>query len=152
MLSEHDVVDILLVEDNLDDVEITKRAFKELNLANRIFVARDGQEALDFLSHKGEYENNRVPAPGLVLLDINLPKVNGIEVLKFIKNSDSLEAIPVVMLTVSKRDEDVVKSYRLGCNSFLKKPVAFEEFVDLVKNIGLYWGVLNVALPKEAAK
>ncbi len=142
------MVDILLVEDNLDDIEITKRAFKEAKLVNRLYIARDGQEAIDFLYHKGKYGDiNNAPIPGLILLDINMPKLNGLEVLKKIKEDKTLNRIPIIMLTVSRRDEDIIKSYSYGCNSFLQKPVDFDNFVNLIKEIGFYWGVHNVSLP-----
>jgi len=142
------IIDILLAEDNADDVEITKRALKESRVINRLFVVRDGEEALDYLFHKGQYQDkNKSPRPGLILLDINMPRMNGIDVLKRIKADVSLRFIPVVMLTVSRRDEDVVKSYDLGCNSFIAKPVDFDKFVELIKEINLYWGVLNVGIP-----
>ena len=143
-----ELVAILLVEDNLDDITITKKALKEAQLVNALYTVRDGQEAVDFLQHRGAYQNPATsPKPGLILLDINLPKLNGVEVLKVIKQDPALRRIPVVMLTVSKRDEDVVKSYDRGCNSFIQKPVEFERFVELVKQIGLYWGLLNIASP-----
>jgi len=147
---ESGIIDILLAEDNPDDIEITKRALKEAKVINRLFIVRDGQEALDFLFRQGAYQDAaKSPEPGLVLLDINMPKMNGVEVLKKIKETDSLKHIPVVMLTVSRRDEDIIKSYDLGCNSFIQKPVDFERFVDLVKEIELYWGLFNVPFPEK---
>jgi len=143
------VIDILLAEDNPDDIEITKRAFKDANIINRLYVARDGEEALNFLYNKGDGESN--PKPGLILLDINMPKVSGIEVLKRIKEDNVLKQIPVIMLTISKRDEDVFKSYQLGCNSFIQKPVDFDSFVDVVKEIGLYWGIMNLPCPHDVS-
>ncbi|MBU1086117.1 MAG: response regulator [Candidatus Omnitrophica bacterium] len=149
MESDEQVVDILIAEDTLDDIVITKRAFKNARLANRLFVVRDGQEAIDFLTHQGEYtDKDKYPRPGLILLDINMPRLNGIEVLKKIKETDELKKIPVIMLTVSRRDEDIVKSYDYGCNSFLQKPVDYDNFADLVAQIGFYWGLLNVNIPK----
>jgi len=148
MADIHKITKILLVEDNPDDVDITKRALKEARIINKLWVARDGQEALDFLQHQGIYQDpSSSPKPGLILLDINLPKLNGVEVLKIIKNDPELKRIPVVMLTVSKRDEDIVKSYNNGCNSFIQKPVNFESFVEVVKEISLYWGLLNIFPP-----
>ena len=145
MLDPQDVTKILLVEDNPDDITITKKAMKEAKVANELFVVRDGQEALDFLQHRGAYQDPAAsPKPGLILLDINLPKVNGLDVVGQIKRDPDLKRIPVIMLTVSKRDEDIVKSYENGCNSFLQKPVEFDKFVQLIKEIGLYWAVLNV--------
>ena len=151
MADDPRLVTILLVEDNLDDITITKKALKQANLINTLHVVRDGQEALDFLQHRGAYQDPATsPRPGLILLDINLPKLNGMDVLKQIKGDPALRRIPVVMLTVSKRDEDVVRSYDNGCNSFTQKPVEFERFVELVKQIGLYWGLLNVDPPNGA--
>ena len=147
-MQESNLIRVLLAEDNLDDVMITKKAFKEAGIINRLFIVRDGEEALDFLHRRGSYQNaSESPRPGLILLDINMPKVNGLEVLKQIKNDSILRTIPVVMLTSSKRDEDVVRGYDSGCNSFLQKPVEFEKFVDMVKQMGLYWGLLNVQAP-----
>ncbi len=149
-MQESNLIRVLLAEDNLDDVMITKKAFKEAGIINRLFVVRDGEEALDFLHQRGSYQNtSENPRPGLILLDINMPKVNGLEVLKQIKNDSLLRTIPVVMLTSSKRDEDVVRGYDSGCNSFLQKPVEFEKFVDMVKQMGLYWGLLNVQAPSS---
>lgn len=149
-MQESNLIRVLLAEDNLDDVMITKKAFKEAGIINRLFVVRDGEEALDFLHQRGSHQNaSESPRPGLILLDINMPKVNGLEVLKHIKNDSLLRTIPVVMLTSSKRDEDVVRGYDSGCNSFLQKPVEFEKFVDMVKQMGLYWGLLNVQAPSS---
>lgn len=148
MAQEHRIIKILLVEDNPDDIDITKRALKEAKIINKLWVVRDGQEALDFLRHKGKYKDiSTSPKPGLILLDINLPKVNGIDVLKIIKRDSDLRRTPIVMLTVSKRDEDIIKSYDDGCNSFIQKPVNFENFLDVIKQISLYWGLLNVSSP-----
>jgi len=141
---------ILLVEDNPDDILIIQRAIKEAKIINKFWIVRDGQEALDFLEHKGQYQDASVnPKPGLIILDINLPKVNGLEVLKIIKQDPNLKRIPTVVLTVSRRDEDIVKGYNYGCNSFIQKPVEFEKFVEAVKLIGLYWGLLNVDSPNN---
>jgi CheY-like chemotaxis protein len=148
MTETHKIIKILLVEDNPDDVDITKRALKEAKIINKLWVVRDGEEALNFLRHQGEYQDLSIsPKPGLILLDINLPKLSGTEVLKIIKQDSDLKRIPVVMLTVSKRDEDIVKSYNDGCNSFIQKPVNFESFVEVVKQISLYWGLLNIFPP-----
>ncbi len=148
MAEEHNIIKILLVEDNPDDIDITKRALKEAKVINKLWIARDGQEALDFLKHEGDYKDlSSSPKPGLILLDINLPKLNGIDVLRAIKKDSNLKRIPVVMLTVSKRDEDIIKSYDNGCNSFIQKPVNFENFVEVVKEVSLYWGLLNIFSP-----
>jgi two-component system, response regulator len=153
MTEGHDIIKILLVEDNPDDIDITKRALKEAKIINKLWIVRDGQEALDFLQHKGEYKDPSLsPKPGLVLLDINLPKINGIDVLDVIKKDPDLKRIPVIMLTVSKRDEDIMKSYNNGCNSFIQKPVSFENFVEVVKQISLYWGLLNIFSPNGQAE
>jgi len=139
------LVKILLVEDNPDHVMITKKALKEAKVINEVYTVSDGQEAIDFLHHQGQYQDPTTsPRPGLILLDINMPGLSGIEVLKKVKVDAELKRIPVVMLTVSKRDEDLVKSYDSGCNSFIQKPVEFDRFVEIVKEIGLYWGLLNV--------
>ncbi len=151
MLEAQKITRILLIEDNPDDIEITKRAFEEARLINKMWVVRDGQEALDFLYHQGKYQdNNLARKPGLILLDINLPKTNGLEVLKKIKEDAELKRIPVIMLTVSRRDKDIIRGYDSGCNSFIQKPVEFGKFVEIVKQIGLYWGLLNVPSPNNS--
>lgn len=148
MAEREELVKILLVEDNPDDILITQKALKEAKIVNQVYVVRDGQEALDFLFHQGQHQDpNANPRPGLILLDINMPKVSGLEVLARIKQDADLKCVPVVMLTVSKREEDILRGYENGCNSFLQKPVEFEHFVELVKQIGLYWGFLNVTPP-----
>lgn len=139
------LVKILLVEDNPDHVMITKKALKEAKVINEVYVVEDGREALAFLQHQGQYQDLATsPKPGLILLDINMPKLSGTEVLKKIKADPELKRIPVVMLTVTKRDEDIVRSYDHGCNSFVQKPVEFDRFVQIIKEIGLYWGLLNI--------
>lgn len=140
------IVNILLVEDNPDDIKITERALEKGKVLNKLYVVRDGQEALDFLYHQGDYSDpKKAPKPGLILLDINLPKLNGIDVLKKVKSDEKLRRIPIIMLTVSKRDEDVVRSYDLGVNSYIVKPVEFDKFVETIKNIELYWILTNVS-------
>jgi len=132
-------VHILLVEDNPQDVEITKRALDKGQVKNRLTVARDGQEALDILqSLRGKEDEH----PGLILLDLNLPRVNGLEVLQIIKADPDLRRIPVIVLTTSTREEDVVKSYDLGVNTFISKPVRFEDFIEVVTMIKEYWIVI----------
>lgn len=146
MLEMQRLAKILLVEDSPDDILIVQRALKEARIINRLWVVRDGQEALDFLQHKEEYQDvAKSPKPGLILLDINLPKINGLEVLKRIKEDPDLKTIPTVILTLSGRDEDIARCYSHGCNSFIQKPVDFEKFVEVVKQIGLYWGLLNAS-------
>lgn len=129
-------VEILLVEDNPHDVELTLRALKRNNLANRVHVARDGAEALEFL-------RDRVPMPKVVLLDLKLPKVSGLEVLRALKSDERTRTIPVVMLTSSREEPDIQESYRLGVNSYIVKPVDFEAFMRAVTDAGLYWLLLN---------
>lgn len=138
------VMNILLVEDNPDHAELTLRALENGNLLNRVFWVKDGEEALDFLYRRRRYaEPAEAPRPGLVLLDIKLPKVDGHEVLRQIKSDGTLRAIPVVMLTTSDRDEEVAQSYRAGANSFITKPVRFADFVERVRAVKLYWVLTN---------
>ena len=146
-------IDILLVEDNNDDVELTLHALRHERLANRIHVARDGVEALDFLFCRGESADRSIgQQPRLVLLDLKLPKVDGLEVLKQIKEDARTKTIPVVVLTSSKEERDLVSSYRLGVNSYIQKPVDFDQFRDTVKQLGLYWLVVNQAPVAEAGQ
>jgi two-component system response regulator len=140
-------VEILLVEDNPRDVEMTLRALSKRNLANKVHVAKDGAEALDFLFATGAYagrDSNHFPK--VVLLDLKLPKVGGLEVLKKIKGDERTRTIPVVVLTSSQEERDMVESYRLGVNSYIVKPVDFDKFVESVSEIGLYWLVINKPL------
>jgi two-component system response regulator len=137
-------VDILLIEDNPDDLELTLLALRENNLANHIEVARDGKEALDFLLGRDQYEERDVAnAPSVILLDLKLPKVDGLDVLREVKTNPITHAIPVVMLTSSREERDMLESYALGVNSFISKPVKFEEFIEAVRQIGFYWLLLN---------
>ena len=143
--------EILLVEDNLDDVEITLRAFRKVRVANTVHVVRDGQEALDFLFREGDYSDRAdAPQPDVILLDLNLPKVNGLEVLHKIRASDGLSTIPIIVLTVSERQEDVRKSYKLGANTYITKPMDFEKFVHAMDILDEYWMVIAKLPPKEA--
>ncbi len=139
-------VSILLVEDNPNDVEITIRALRKGQVRNELTVARDGQEALDILFG---VKNGSIPKPGLILLDLNLPKVNGHEVLEKIKADPKLRRIPVIVLTASTREEDVVRSYDLGVNTFITKPVEFEKFIEVVTTIKEYWIVIATLPPVE---
>lgn len=134
---------ILLVEDNPDDVELALHALKKNNLINPVQVLRDGQEAVNYLFYKGQYSSSNHELPSLILLDLKLPKVDGIEVLRMIKGDKKLIRIPVVVLTSSSEDSDVVRSYDLGVNSYIRKPVDFDQFVETVKRIGYYWLLLN---------
>jgi two-component system response regulator len=141
--------EILLVEDNPDDVEITLRAFRKVRVANRVQVVRDGQEALDLLFRRGDHEGRTdVPQPDLVLLDLNLPKLNGLEVLEKIRSSDECSMIPVIMLTVSERQEDIQRSYDLGANTYITKPVDFAKFVRATEILGEYWLIIAKLPPK----
>jgi len=139
---------VLLVEDNDDDVQLTLRAFRKHNLANDIHVATDGQEALDFLFANGEHADRaRAELPHVVLLDLKLPRVDGLEVLRQIRANPRTQTLPVVVLTSSKEERDLVESYRLGANSYVRKPVDFMQFTEAAQALGLYWMVLNLAAP-----
>jgi CheY-like chemotaxis protein len=137
-------VEILLVEDNPNDVELTLRALKKHNITNKVHVVKDGAEALEYIFATGAYARrniNRIPK--VILLDLKLPKVDGLEILRRIKSDERTKMIPVVVLTSSKEERDLVESYRLGANSYITKPVDFESFVKAVSEIGLYWLLLN---------
>jgi CheY-like chemotaxis protein len=139
-----DAVEILFVEDNPNDIELTLRALKKQNLANQVHVVRDGAEALDFLFCKGAYSERKIEnGPKLVLLDLKLPKVDGLEVLRKIKSDERTKVIPVVVLTSSREERDIVESYKLGVNSYMVKPVDFDKFIESVSELGLYWLVCN---------
>jgi CheY-like chemotaxis protein len=137
-------IEILLVEDNQDDLDMTLRALQKANLANRIHVARDGVEALDFIFGEGLHAGRKVEnGPRVILLDLKLPKLDGLQVLKRVKSDPRTRAIPVVMLTSSKEQKDVIESYHLGVNSYIVKPVNFEGFASAVQELGMYWLLLN---------
>jgi CheY-like chemotaxis protein len=138
---------ILLVEDNPKDLELTLLALEKSNLANEVVTVRDGKEALDYLFRRGAYEDRPEGNPAVVLLDLKLPKVDGIEVLEKVKSDPSLQAIPVVMLTTSREEKDLVRSYKLGVNAYVIKPVAFKEFIGAIQDLGIFWAVLNEPPP-----
>jgi len=143
-------LDILLVEDNQDDMDLALHALEREKLANRIFVARDGEEALDFLFCRGKFaERSFEHPPKLVLLDLKLPKVDGMEVLKLVKSDPRTKNIPIVIMTSSKEERDLVSGYKLGANSYIQKPVDFDQFRETVKSVGLYWLVINQPAPAD---
>ncbi len=138
---------ILLVEDNERDVELVLDALEEHRLANEVTVVRDGAEALDYLYKRGEYASRADGLPIVILLDLKMPKVDGLEVLRQIKGDPKLKVVPVVMMTSSCEEQDLVKSYQLGVNSYLVKPVKFQQFVESVKQLSMYWALLNEPPP-----
>jgi len=143
---------ILLVEDDPNDVELTLTALEEYNLANEVIVARDGEEALDYLYSRGKFETRSSDNPAVMLLDLKLPKVDGLEVLKQIKCDEKLKMMPVVVLTSSKEERDMVASYKLGVNAYVVKPVDFHEFVNAIKELGAFWAVINEPPPGSVRK
>jgi two-component system, response regulator len=146
-------LDILLVEDNQDDMDLALHALRRGKLANNIFVARDGEEALDFLFCKGAFADRSFEhPPKLVLLDLKLPKVDGMEVLKQVKGDPRTKTIPVVIMTSSKEERDLVGGYNLGANSYIQKPVDFDQFRETVKSVGLYWLVINQPAPTSGVQ
>ncbi len=138
---------ILLVEDALNDIELTLSALEENHLANEVVVARDGEEALDYLYRRGVWRLRAEGNPAVVLLDLKLPKVDGLEVLSQIKKDENLRMIPVVMLTSSREERDLVQSYELGVNAYVVKPVDFHDFVEALNKVGLFWAVINQPPP-----
>lgn len=146
-------VEILLVEDNPDDLELALHALRQEKLANQVAIARDGEEALEFLFCRGAHSGRSfVNGPRVVLLDLKLPKVDGIEVLRQVKTDPRTKAIPVVILTASREEKDMVNSYQLGVNAYIQKPVNFEQFREVVKQLGLFWLVVNQSPPASAFK
>jgi CheY-like chemotaxis protein len=146
-----DLRPILLVEDNPRDLELTLAALAKCQLANDIVVARDGAEALDFLYSKGEHADRTPGDPAVVLLDLKLPKVDGLEVLERVKSDSQRRQIPVVMLTSSREERDLVRSYELGVNAFVVKPVDFNAFFEAIQDLGMFWAILNEPPPRTAA-
>ncbi len=141
------VKNILLAEDNAEDVELTLEALSEYNLANDVIVTRDGAEALDYLYQRGPFKMRTAGNPAVILLDIKMPKIDGLEVLRTIKRDEKLKTIPVVMLTSSREEPDLAESYQLGVNAYVVKPVNFQEFVKAVKQLRLFWTILNEPPP-----
>ncbi|MBJ6752670.1 response regulator [Geomonas anaerohicana] len=140
---------ILLVEDNANDAELTLEALAEHNLVNGVDLVRDGAEALDYLYRRGKYAGEPGPNLAVILLDLKLPKVDGLEVLSTLKGDDKLKCIPVVVLTSSREERDVVDSYRLGVNAYVVKPVDFSEFITAVKELGAFWAIINEPPPSS---
>jgi two-component system response regulator len=138
-----EIIQILLVEDNLNDAELAISALNEYKLANKIEHVKDGPEALDFLFGTGKYEHTDIPLPRVVLLDLKMPKLNGLEVLKRIKSDERTKKIPVIMLTSSKEEPDIDLAYAYGANSYIVKPVEFDKFAEALKNVGFYWMLVN---------
>ena len=143
---------ILIVEDDPNDVELTLTALEEYNLANEVVITRDGQEALDYLYSRGQYAGRSSDNPAVILLDLKLPKVTGVEVLQQIRSDDRLRMIPVVVLTSSHEEKDMLASYELGVNAYVVKPVDFHEFVNAVKELGVFWAVVNEPPPGSVKK
>jgi CheY-like chemotaxis protein len=143
---------ILIVEDDPKDVELTLMALEEYNLANEVVVTRNGEEALDYLYCRGTYQTRSGDNPAVMLLDLKLPKVDGLEVLQQIKSDEKLRIIPVVVLTSSREERDMVASYKLGVNAYVVKPVDFHEFVNAIKELGIFWAIINEAPPGSVRK
>lgn len=147
---EQNPVEILLIEDNLDEAQLTIRGLKSHHLANQLLHIDDGEEALDFIYSTGKYANNSYPFnPKLILLDLKLPKVDGLEILRRLKTDERTKLFPVVVLTSSKEERDIIESYRLGVNSYIVKPVNFESFSKAVLELGFYWMLLNQGPPPD---
>ena len=138
---------ILLVEDNPNDVELTLKGLKEHNLANEVVVARDGVEALDYLYRLGQFADRSQGNPAAILLDLNLPRIDGLEVLKKVRSDDQLKLVSVVILTSSREERDLMEAYKLGANAYVVKPVNFQEFMDAIKSLGLFWAIINEPPP-----
>jgi len=141
---------VLIADDDPNDVELTLSALSRNNLANEVIVVKDGVEALEYLQRKGAFIEHSEGNPAVILLDLKMPRMDGLEVLKFLKSDSLLRSIPVVMLTSSREERDLIESYRLGANAYVVKPVAFKDFVDAVSNLGLFWAVLNEPPPEAS--
>lgn len=138
---------ILLVEDNPKDLELALVALEKSNLANEVVTVRDGKEALEYLFRQGAYAARPIGNPAVVLLDLKLPKIDGIEVLEKVRGDKALQSVPVVMLTASREEKDLIRSYKLGVNAYVVKPMAFKEFIDAIQELGVFWAVLNEPPP-----
>jgi len=143
---------ILLVEDDPKDTELTMTALEEYNLSNEVVVATDGEEALDYLYYRGKFQRRSGENPAVMLLDLKLPKVDGLEVLQRVKADDKLRMIPVVVLTSSREERDMLSSYKLGVNAYVVKPVDFHEFVNAIKELGIFWAIINEPPPGSVGK
>jgi CheY-like chemotaxis protein len=148
----HKLGRILMVEDDPKDVELSLTALEEYNLANEVVVARDGVEALDYLYYRGQHETRARENPAVMLLDLKLPNIDGLEVLQQIKSDENLKMIPVVVLTSSKEEKDMIASYKLGVNAYVVKPVDFHEFVNAIRELGVFWAVINEPPPGSIKK
>jgi CheY-like chemotaxis protein len=140
------------VEDDPKDTELTMTALEEYNLSNEVVVATDGEEALDYLYYRGKFQRRSGENPAVMLLDLKLPKIDGLEVLQRVKADDNLKMIPVVVLTSSREDRDLLCSYKLGVNAYVVKPVDFHEFVNAIKELGVFWAIINEAPPRSVRK
>jgi CheY-like chemotaxis protein len=138
---------ILFAEDNPRDVELTLEALADHNLANNVIVVKDGVETMDYLRRKGKYKQRKPGNPAVLLLDIKMPRMDGIEVLRAIRNDNKLKMLPVVMLTSSREEQDLINSYELGVNAYVVKPVDFKDFIEAVRQVGIFWAVINEAPP-----
>jgi DNA-binding response OmpR family regulator len=143
---------ILLVEDDPKDTELTMTALEEYNLSNEVVVASDGEEALDYLHYRGKFQRRTGENPAVMLLDLKLPKIDGMEVLQQVRADDKLKMIPVVVLTSSREERDMVASYKLGVNAYVVKPVDFHEFVNAIKELGVFWAIINEPPPGSIRK
>jgi DNA-binding response OmpR family regulator len=143
---------ILLVEDDPKDTELTMTALEEYNLSNEVVVAGDGEQALDYLYYRGKFQRRSGENPAVMLLDLKLPKIDGFEVLQRVKADDNLKMIPVVVLTSSREERDMVESYKLGVNAYVVKPVNFHEFVNAIKELGVFWAIINEPPPGSVRK
>lgn len=140
---------ILLADDSPHDTELTLTALEEFHLANEVMTVRDGVEALDYLHHQGEFSDSAIETPLVVILDLKMPRLDGLEVLRQIKRDPELRSIPVVMLTSSREDSDLVESYQLGANAYVVKPVDFQQFIDAVRQLGVFWAIINEPPPRS---